>query len=47
MAVRSNMTLDDRTADPLNINILYHYQNHLYPNFLSPGRSKDYHRIYN
>ena len=41
------MTLNDVTADPLNMTLLYLYQNHLYSIFMSSGRSRDYHRIYN
>ena len=37
MALRSNMTLNDMTADPLNMIFLYHYQNHLCSIFYNQG----------
>ena len=33
MAIRSNITLNNMTADPLNMIFLYPYQNHLYSIF--------------
>ena len=45
MALRSNMTLNDMTADPLNMIFLYHYQNHLYSIFyhqVGPGTAIGY-----
>ena len=37
MAIRSNMTLNNITADPLNIIFLNHYQNHIYSIFYHQG----------
>ena len=45
MAIRSSTTLNDMTADPLNIIFLYHYQNHLYSIFyhqVGPGTVVEY-----
>ena len=45
MAIRSNMTLNDMTADPLNMMFLYHYKNLLYSIFyhqVCPGTTIGY-----